>query len=73
MMVTFHDSPYLASGIISARQILREIIRVFGKKNGELDASRDTGIGRYVQEIGKSIFRQVRGGSDSDTIPGSLA
>ncbi|THH32951.1 hypothetical protein EUX98_g1252 [Antrodiella citrinella] len=41
-------SPYLAAGVISARECVRATM---GLKNGKIDASRDTGIGRWVQEV----------------------
>ncbi|EMD40791.1 hypothetical protein CERSUDRAFT_149213 [Gelatoporia subvermispora B] len=44
-------SPYLASGIISARQCIRATLELSGNKNQVVDASRDTGVGRWVQEI----------------------
>ena len=45
-------SPYLAAGVISARTCIREALELCGKK--KVDISRDTGVGRWVQEIGAS-------------------
>ncbi|KAM5540439.1 hypothetical protein V8D89_005897 [Ganoderma adspersum] len=42
-------SPYLAAGIISARACIREALAASGKT--KVDTSRDTGIGRWIQEI----------------------
>ncbi|CDO71294.1 hypothetical protein BN946_scf184908.g51 [Trametes cinnabarina] len=42
-------SPYLAAGVISARACVREALRASGKK--KLDVSRDTGVGRWIQEL----------------------
>ncbi|KAH8105917.1 DNA photolyase, FAD-binding/Cryptochrome [Cristinia sonorae] len=41
-------SPYLAAGVISARECIRATVALSG---GKVDASRDTGIGRWVQEV----------------------
>jgi deoxyribodipyrimidine photo-lyase len=43
-------SPYLASGVISARQVLQVAKEAGGKKKG-LDSGRDTGVGMWVQEV----------------------
>ena len=48
-------SPYLAAGIISARECIRATIELSGGKSGKVDASRDTGVGRWVQEIGRNV------------------
>ncbi|KAI0771551.1 DNA photolyase, FAD-binding/Cryptochrome [Trametes elegans] len=42
-------SPYLATGVISARACVREALKASGKK--KLDVSRDTGVGRWIQEL----------------------
>ncbi|RPD67238.1 hypothetical protein L227DRAFT_538252 [Lentinus tigrinus ALCF2SS1-6] len=42
-------SPYLAAGVISARTCVREALKATGKK--KVDTSRDTGVGRWIQEI----------------------
>ncbi|KAI9001086.1 DNA photolyase, FAD-binding/Cryptochrome [Trametes punicea] len=42
-------SPYLAAGVISARACVREALKASGKK--KLDVSRDTGVGRWIQEL----------------------
>ncbi|CAL1700848.1 unnamed protein product [Somion occarium] len=42
-------SPYLAAGIISGRACIRATMELSNAK--KVDASRDTGIGRWVQEI----------------------
>ncbi|KAK7695928.1 hypothetical protein QCA50_000567 [Cerrena zonata] len=47
---TSRMSPYLSAGIISARACIRATMELSeGKK--KVDVSRDTGIGRWVQEI----------------------
>jgi deoxyribodipyrimidine photo-lyase len=45
-------SPYLAAGVISARECVRATLGLLGKK--KVQADRDSGIGMWVQEIGKS-------------------
>ncbi|KAI0677169.1 DNA photolyase, FAD-binding/Cryptochrome [Trametes maxima] len=42
-------SPYLAAGIVSARACVREALAASSKK--KLDVSRDTGVGRWIQEL----------------------
>lgn len=42
-------SPYLSAGVISARACVREALKASGKK--KLDVSRDTGVGRWIQEL----------------------
>ncbi|RDX55540.1 hypothetical protein OH76DRAFT_748996 [Lentinus brumalis] len=42
-------SPYLAAGVISARACVREALVATGKK--KVDTSRDTGVGRWIQEL----------------------
>ncbi|KAI0701814.1 DNA photolyase [Cytidiella melzeri] len=44
-------SPYLAAGVISARACVRATMELTGNKAKKIDASRDTGIGRWVQEL----------------------
>ncbi|KAL6309642.1 DNA photolyase [Sparassis latifolia] len=41
-------SPYLAAGVISARECIRATLEISGNK---VDASHETGVGRWVQEI----------------------
>lgn len=52
-------SPYLAAGIISARACIREALVASGKK--KVDTSRDTGIGRWIQEIGEPALCEPQG------------
>jgi deoxyribodipyrimidine photo-lyase len=42
-------SPYLASGVISARMVLNEAKKM--GKGGKLESGRDTGVGMWVQEV----------------------
>jgi deoxyribodipyrimidine photo-lyase len=42
-------SPYLASGVISARMVLAEARKL--NKKGKLESGRDTGLGMWVQEV----------------------
>ncbi|KIY49338.1 hypothetical protein FISHEDRAFT_65353 [Fistulina hepatica ATCC 64428] len=42
-------SPYLSAGIISARTCVRSTMKLLGIAH--VDASRDTGVGRWVQEL----------------------
>ena len=42
-------SPYLASGIISARRCVRSTMKLTG--SSKVDGGRNTGIGRWVQEL----------------------
>ncbi|PCH41117.1 hypothetical protein WOLCODRAFT_99878 [Wolfiporia cocos MD-104 SS10] len=44
-------SPYLAAGVISARECIRATMELSTNKKQKIDASRDTGVGRWVQEI----------------------
>ncbi|KAH9943504.1 DNA photolyase, FAD-binding/Cryptochrome [Epithele typhae] len=46
---TSRMSPYLAAGVISARACIRDALKICGTK--KVDASRDTGVGRWIQEI----------------------
>jgi deoxyribodipyrimidine photo-lyase len=43
-------SPYLAAGVISARELVRETMKVTNSK--EIVIGRDSGVGVWVQEIG---------------------
>jgi deoxyribodipyrimidine photo-lyase len=43
-------SPYLASGVISIRECVREVMKANGRKKG-VDGGRETGPGRWVQEL----------------------
>ncbi|WWD20859.1 hypothetical protein CI109_105336 [Kwoniella shandongensis] len=42
-------SPYLVSGVISARMVLNEAKKL--GKGGKLESGRDTGLGMWVQEV----------------------
>ncbi|KAF9818336.1 hypothetical protein IEO21_02851 [Rhodonia placenta] len=44
-------SPYLAAGVISARECIRATMQLSASKAPKVDVSRDTGSGRWVQEI----------------------
>lgn len=44
-------SPYLAAGVISARELVRESMKVINSK--KMVIGRDSGVGVWVQEIGK--------------------
>ncbi|KAI0796742.1 DNA photolyase [Abortiporus biennis] len=44
-------SPYLSAGIISARECIRETMELSNAKAKKVDVSRETGIGRWVQEV----------------------
>lgn len=46
-------SPYLAAGVISARACVRATTELTANK--KIDVSRDTGIGRWNQEIGEHL------------------
>jgi deoxyribodipyrimidine photo-lyase len=48
----FH-SPYLAAGVISARECIRATLGLLGTK--KVQANRDSGIGMWVQEIGSYL------------------
>jgi deoxyribodipyrimidine photo-lyase len=43
-------SPYLASGVISIRELIRETIRFLGVK--KVDVSKENGPGFWVTELG---------------------
>ena len=44
-------SPYLAAGVISARELVRETMKVM--KSEKIVVGKDSGVGVWVQEIGK--------------------
>ncbi|KAI0092062.1 DNA photolyase [Irpex rosettiformis] len=44
-------SPYLAAGVISSRACVRATMELSKNKAQKIDASRETGIGRWVQEL----------------------
>ncbi|EKM59785.1 uncharacterized protein PHACADRAFT_158212 [Phanerochaete carnosa HHB-10118-sp] len=44
-------SPYLAAGVISARECVRATRALSEGKHSKVDVSRDTGVGRWVQEL----------------------
>ncbi|GJE84507.1 DNA photolyase [Phanerochaete sordida] len=44
-------SAYLSAGVISARECIRATLALSNHKQPKIDASRDTGIGRWVQEL----------------------
>ncbi|KAI1795162.1 DNA photolyase, FAD-binding/Cryptochrome [Ganoderma leucocontextum] len=51
-------SPYLAAGVISARTCIREALAASGKT--KVDTSRDTGVGRWIQEIAwRDFYNQI--------------
>ncbi|GAA5905644.1 hypothetical protein JCM8208_005793 [Rhodotorula glutinis] len=54
---TSHVSPYLAAGLISPRECIRQAFKLAGGK--ELPGGRDTGIGMWVQEIAWRDFYQA--------------
>lgn len=43
-------SPYLASGVISARECIRQAMKLQNKN--KLEASRGDGVGMWIQEVG---------------------
>lgn len=45
-------SPYLVSGVISARMVCNEAKKL--GKGGKLESGRDTGVGMWVQEVSRS-------------------
>lgn len=47
-------SPYLAAGVLSARECIRATMKLSGQN--KVDAGRTTGIGRWVQELGAVFF-----------------
>ncbi|KAF9076794.1 DNA photolyase, FAD-binding/Cryptochrome [Rhodocollybia butyracea] len=42
-------SPYLSAGVISVRECVRATLKI--QKSNKVDGSRETGIGRWVQEL----------------------
>ncbi|KAI0772620.1 DNA photolyase, FAD-binding/Cryptochrome [Irpex lacteus] len=51
MDTTSRLSPYLAAGVISSRACVRATLELSKNKVQKIDASRETGIGRWVQEL----------------------
>lgn len=47
-------SPYLAGGIISIRACIRDALDASGKNS--VDVSCETGLGRWIQELGEDMF-----------------
>ena len=47
-------SPYLSSGVISIRELIRETMRFLGVK--KVDVSRDNGAGCWVTELGECCY-----------------
>lgn len=62
-------SPYLTSGILSARMVCNEA-KMIGK-GGKLESGRDTGIGMWVQEV--SLLSSPPGSEGSDLMTGVVA
>ena len=52
-VLTRCHSPYLAAGIISARECVRATMNLSGSRKPAVDASRESGVGRGVQELGQ--------------------
>ena len=55
-MITAHDlfnSPYLAAGVISARECVRATIEFLGTR--KVQSNRDSGVGMWIQEIGNYL------------------
>ncbi|KZT12525.1 DNA photolyase [Laetiporus sulphureus 93-53] len=44
-------SPYLAAGVISARECVRATMELSSNTKQKIDVSGDTGVGRWVQEL----------------------
>jgi deoxyribodipyrimidine photo-lyase len=42
-------SPYLAAGVLSVRECIREVLKLTGKKT--VDGGKDTGVGNWIQEL----------------------
>jgi deoxyribodipyrimidine photo-lyase len=42
-------SPYLATGVLSVRECIREVLKLTGKKT--VDGGKDTGVGNWIQEL----------------------
>jgi deoxyribodipyrimidine photo-lyase len=49
---TSRISPYLASGVISARECIRQTLKILNVK--KIEGSRKTNVGMWVQEVGES-------------------
>jgi hypothetical protein len=52
-IITTNDylvSPYLAAGVISARECVRAALEFLGSK--KVQTNRDSGVGTWIQEIG---------------------
>jgi deoxyribodipyrimidine photolyase len=56
-------SPYLSAGVISARQCVRATMSLTGLR--KVDAGKTTGIGRWVQELGRNGFTILETGIHS--------
>ncbi|ODO10702.1 hypothetical protein I350_01299 [Cryptococcus amylolentus CBS 6273] len=55
-------SPYLASGVISVRQVLNTVKKLC--PGGKLESGRDTGVGMWVQEVAwRDFYNQVMASS----------
>jgi len=55
-IITTNDypaSPYLAAGVISARECVRAALEFLGSK--KVQANRDSGVGMWIQEIGNYL------------------
>ncbi|WVQ86256.1 hypothetical protein IAT38_008424 [Cryptococcus sp. DSM 104549] len=53
-------SPYLASGVISARMVLNEAKKMGKRGKDKLESGRDTGVGMWVQEVAwRDFYNQV--------------
>ncbi|PSS35478.1 hypothetical protein PHLCEN_2v1633 [Hermanssonia centrifuga] len=44
-------SPYLAAGVISARECVRATMELSENQSKKIDVSKETGVGRWVQEL----------------------
>jgi deoxyribodipyrimidine photolyase len=64
-------SPYLTSGIVSARMVLNKAKKM--GKGGKLESGRDTGIGMWVQEVAwRDFYSHVSLGHSSYSVFGML-
>lgn len=50
----YPGSPYLAAGVISARECIRAALEFLGSK--KVQSNRDSGVGMWIQEIGDYKF-----------------
>jgi deoxyribodipyrimidine photo-lyase len=50
MVYNLLDSPYLAAGVISARECVRTVLEFEGTR--KVKTNRDSGVGMWIQEIG---------------------